>query len=765
MSVTPEKAGPAKSTASPDPKVVPGVSAGELPWTGERLVPSARGDFVAEHLHRYALASDLASGCDVLDIACGEGYGAAFLAATARSVVGVDNDPDTISHAERKYPVANLKFLTGRAEKIPLPDRSVDLVVSFETLEHLDDHEAMMREIRRVLRPKGRLLISTPDTLPYQEVSGRTNPFHVHELDRAGFESLLARHFKHTAIGLQKSISGSWFVPFKANAASAAEYSGGFRRVERTSPAQGAPYVIALASDGPLAALPASFYNAAQEIAAHYDTLVSEHRDSRAALARMEGEFNDRTEWAHSLEADVVTSRAETARLHDEGVELKNWARTLEGELRKTRALVVERTKLAEKQTAWAQSLEKQLREAEQHFDRVTAELAERTTWAQSLERDLTTERGITAAREREIESRTEWARSLETELAAARQITGDREREIEVRTGWARSLEEELAGARRIIADREHEIEVRTGWARSLETELAAARQIAADQEREIESRTAWAKSLEDNLAESREVVARRDQLLEERTSWVSKLEKDLGQARTEVERLQGVHQEAISWGRSLEAQIASGQKDFARLNDEFADRTRWALSLDAELTATKTDRDRVAREGNDVGRELQEVAAACARLAGSLGALPNGARGPEIADRALRQITHLRLELARKEAELRSVRAAGHEAELNHAAARAENRRLAQSLRDAQVHLDNLLGQTDTLQDSLQGREAARVAEVEAHQLTERELALRTLEARHAGAALSSYERVFACRLFHRWFGHGLPAADAPN
>lgn len=681
MSASPEQTGPARSSASPAPQVVPAVSTRELPWTGERLVPSARGDFVAEHLHRYALASDLAEGCDVLDVACGEGYGTAFLAAKARKVIGVDNDPDTIAHATRKYAAPRVKFLQGQAEKIPLPDHSVDLVVSFETLEHLDDHEAMMREIRRVLRPKGRLLISTPDTRSYQEVSGRINPFHVRELDRAGFEALLARHFKHRALGLQKSISGSWFVPAKANAAPMAEYAGGFGQVERHAPAAGAPYVLALASDGPLAPLPASFYNAAQEIAAHYDALVSEHRDSRAALVRMEGEFNDRTEWAHTLEADVVTARAETARLHDEGVELKNWARTLEGELRKTRALVVERTKLAERQTAWAQSLEKELRAAEQHFVRVSTELAERTAWAKSLEDDL----------------------------ARERQTTADRDRDIEARTAWAVSLEDDLARARKITVERD----------------------------REIEARTTWAISLEDSLARS----------------------------RAEVERLQKEHRDAVAWGHSLETQIAAGRKDFARLTEEFADRTRWALSLDAELSATKSDRDRVAREGHAVGLELQEVGAACAKLAGALSDLPTGARGPAIAEQALRQISELRLLLATREAQLRGARAAGREAELNHAAAQAENRRLAQSLRDAQVHLDNLLGQTDALQESLQGREAARVIEAQAQRLTERELALRALEARHVSAALSSYERVFACRLFHRWFGEPVSSADQKN
>jgi SAM-dependent methyltransferase len=727
MSESPEHPGLAIPQACPDTKSIAPEVARELPWTGERLVPSARGDFVTEHLHRYALASDLAKEADVLDIACGEGYGSAFLASVAKNVIGVDNDPGTVAHATAKYGSRNLQFLRGMAEKIPLPDHSVDLVVSFETLEHLDDHEAMMREVKRVLRPRGRLLISTPDTKPYHQVSGRTNPFHVRELDLDGFRSLLARHFKHHAIGLQKSISGSWFVPADANAEPTTEYSGGFERVERVPPGAGAPYVVALASDRAVGPIPSSFYNAAQEIAANYDAMVSQHRDSMAALVRIESEFAERTLWARSLETDILKVRTETARLQDEGVELKNWARTLEGELRRTRELVIERTKLAEKQTAWAQSLEKELRETEKHFDQVVGELKERTAWAKSLEDDVAVARGTVAERDREIELLTTWAKSLENDIAETRATVTDRDREIETRTAWAKSLENDIAETRATVTDRD----------------------------REIETRTAWAKSLEDSLAETRSVVVQRDRLLDERTSWLHTLEGDLAAAQSEVQRLQDVHREAVAWGRSLEDQFASSRTDFARLNEEFADRTRWALSLDAELAATKADRDRVAAESANFARELRIQIDACQRIQAVLPEVPAGAESTTIIDQAYRLIAGLRLELATKDADLRVARAAAHRAELDHAASEAESQRLAGALSDAQIHLDNLLGQTGTLQETLENRELAKRLADQLQRQTERELALRTIEAQHFGTVLSGYERLFVCRLLHRWFG----------
>lgn len=133
-----------------------------LEFTGERWTTAARGQIEIEHLHRYLLARDFARGKDVLDIACGEGYGTALLAQVAHRVIGVDIDRPTVAHAATQYVRANLHYVTGDARGIPLASASVDLVVSFETLEHFAEQEMFLAEVRRVLRPGGLLVISTP---------------------------------------------------------------------------------------------------------------------------------------------------------------------------------------------------------------------------------------------------------------------------------------------------------------------------------------------------------------------------------------------------------------------------------------------------------------------------------------------------------------------------------------------------------------------------------------------------------------------------
>src|SRR5512140_990226 len=107
-----------------------------LTFTGERFVPGTRGEIWMEHWHRYHFASRWVAGKRVLDIACGEGYGSALLARRAQSVLGVDVSPESIAHAQKAYAsLANASFVNGSCNAIPAGDASIDVAISFETLE------------------------------------------------------------------------------------------------------------------------------------------------------------------------------------------------------------------------------------------------------------------------------------------------------------------------------------------------------------------------------------------------------------------------------------------------------------------------------------------------------------------------------------------------------------------------------------------------------------------------------------------------------
>lgn len=169
----------------------------QLDFTGERFVPGIAGEIAHEHWHRYAFARRFVTGRRVLDVACGEGYGSALLAAVAADVVGVDIATDAVAHARATYAgIAHLRYETGSAAALPLADASVDAVVSFETIEHLprEDQPRMIAEIARVLAPGGVLVLSAPNPAEYSQARGYRNPFHTYEPSRAELQTLLAPH-------------------------------------------------------------------------------------------------------------------------------------------------------------------------------------------------------------------------------------------------------------------------------------------------------------------------------------------------------------------------------------------------------------------------------------------------------------------------------------------------------------------------------------------------------------------------------------------
>jgi SAM-dependent methyltransferase len=167
-----------------------------LTFTGERYLPTIKGDIWCEHWHRYLFAQRLVAGLTVLDAASGEGYGASLLAQTAQSVIGVDISPQAATHASKQYATqTNLQFKQGSVTALPLADASVDCVVSFETIEHLHEQREMLAEFARVLKPTGLLILSSPDREEYSSKRDYANEFHVKELSRAELDALLAPHF------------------------------------------------------------------------------------------------------------------------------------------------------------------------------------------------------------------------------------------------------------------------------------------------------------------------------------------------------------------------------------------------------------------------------------------------------------------------------------------------------------------------------------------------------------------------------------------
>ena len=170
-----------------------------LEWTGERYLPWLEEAAIGyEHLHRYAYTTQFMHNKRVLDLACGEGYGSYLLARSAESVVGIDIDEKTIKHARNKYIKRNLEFKVGSITDVPITgERLFDVAVCFEALEHIEDHEKLLSEVKRLLTPDGVFIVSTPNKTVYSDEPQFNNPFHVHELYFDEFKELFEKYFKN----------------------------------------------------------------------------------------------------------------------------------------------------------------------------------------------------------------------------------------------------------------------------------------------------------------------------------------------------------------------------------------------------------------------------------------------------------------------------------------------------------------------------------------------------------------------------------------
>ena len=174
--------------------------------TGERLIPEGHTQSLTygEHLSRYRSVLEVVKDKIVVDIASGAGYGTNLIASKAKHVTGVDYSEDAIEYAKKLYSATNLKFIKGDALDLPFEDNSVDVVVSLETIEHLTDPEKFVKEVKRVLRPNGVFIVSTPNDDEYIE----GNEFHLHEFRLKDLKKLINKYFNNSKFYYQ----GSYFA-------------------------------------------------------------------------------------------------------------------------------------------------------------------------------------------------------------------------------------------------------------------------------------------------------------------------------------------------------------------------------------------------------------------------------------------------------------------------------------------------------------------------------------------------------------------------
>ena len=227
----------------------------EIEFTGERYLPSMTEMMInLEHLSRYYAVAPYCRGKRVLDAACGMGYGSNHIADFAEHVTGIDIAPKVIEYDRKNYRKGNLNFLTASIEKLPFEDNSFDIVVSFETIEHVnsDIQHSFCEEVRRVLAPDGVFIVSTPDKKWYTDAHGNwKNQFHVHEFYYDEFKECLSGYFTNIEMLLQNIYPAS--IIWNRNSGAPLKIDG-LRQTEENRIDQCIPqrfdYIIAVCGNG-----------------------------------------------------------------------------------------------------------------------------------------------------------------------------------------------------------------------------------------------------------------------------------------------------------------------------------------------------------------------------------------------------------------------------------------------------------------------------------------------------------------------------------
>ena len=172
----------------------PGVP--PLRLDGERTLPDIPEEnyWFRRHLAVYEWIRTRVGGLRVVDLACGEGYGSAVLARSAFRVVGVDANPDAHEHARLRYREPNLRFARDMVERFREP---CDAVTFLQTIEHVQDPDMVLENVKSMLAPGGVAYVSTPNllTLAPKGAEKSGNPWHIKEYRAEEFRALCAAHF------------------------------------------------------------------------------------------------------------------------------------------------------------------------------------------------------------------------------------------------------------------------------------------------------------------------------------------------------------------------------------------------------------------------------------------------------------------------------------------------------------------------------------------------------------------------------------------
>ncbi len=573
-------------------------------FTGERFVPgdaSIGADTQQEHWLRYKASSPLTVGKVVLDAACGEGYGSELLSRHAHRVTGLDIDPAAIKHAQTTYQKKNLEYIQGSISHLPFPDASFDVVISFETIEHVTEElqQQFIAEAHRVLKPDGLFIVSTPNRINYSERTGYHNEFHIHELTSTEFLTLL-QPFRVHQVFYQSTMA---FPAIWKPGESTYTFHGDFIPDEADD-----LFLIAICgretSKPPSESLTAISYTDAlsysrlrltlldkekwiQELSSwgtNLDTQIQFHRESHTRWQNEYKSLNDK--WYESqdeaqrlqknirtLESTIATGDARIQELRSEVTTATTWALRNDIEIHKLQAQLCAAQDEINHLGKWGSTQDRIIAERDLRITQLQSEVQQLVTWAKE--------------RDHAANSASQRAQANDQEALHLRELFTRAQNDIVRLSEWGINQDAAVADRDRHITQLQDELRHLSIWANERDRETKVAQQWAQANEKEI-------LHLRELFGKAQSDIARLNEWSSKQDITIAERDQRIGQLQDEVQRL-------VIWATERDHEIAIARQ-WAQVNDD------GALNLRERLATAQGDITRLSEWGSDQSHALSE-------------------------------------------------------------------------------------------------------------------------------------------------------------
>lgn len=389
-----------------------------MEFTGERFVPGIEDEKLSiEHMQRYMSILPLVKNKKVLDIACGEGYGSSILGKKAADVTGMDIDEETIKWARKKYASETVRYKVGNIAEIPLEDHSIDVLVSFETIEHVDEElqQQFIKEAKRVLKEDGILIMSSPNKEIYSDKYDYHNEFHIKEFYFREFVDFIQQEFAELKIYNQGFQVASFIEPLDAHEKT-------LKRVGDRQHSTAGKYYIAIASNNPIEM---------DEISSVYVTHMGEYDELIDRILTLQDEEEERNHHIQKLDKEIDKNRKDYDRVNKEKYVLEVKLSTVERNFNEANEEI-------NRKNSDLENMREELSNVNESYHTVQSELEVKTNELESVRAELAKKDEEVAAA---IKEYTEKIELLQAENEAEKREIADLKQEVLNKQGWVEQL------------------------------------------------------------------------------------------------------------------------------------------------------------------------------------------------------------------------------------------------------------------------------------------------------------------------------------